>query len=711
MGDPAAITNQSFGKLYDARKPCKFQQGILRNFASIGCHGTKLPNKQDMSVSNQKPKKPKKTKGRQRAQTIGVETTGPKRPLARRILYGTAVAGVWATILGIITLGYLAHDLPDLDNLPAPGAGDQAIIIKAANGATLVRNGPIYGDWIHFSEVPDALVRAFTSVEDRHFFEHSGVDGRGLARAVVTNVQRGRIRAGGSTITQQLAKNLFLSSDRTMTRKARELLLAFWLEQKFTKEQILTLYLNRVYFGGGAYGVDAASRKFFGHTARNLSIAESAMLAGLVKAPSRLAPHINPKGAWDRAKVVLGAMVEAGALTKAAADKIKAQPPTIRGAAAGNDVRYFTDWVTTEATRVLPEVRGRSLVIYTTLDPGVQRAAAMALDRGLAGEGKNRGASQGAIVAIEHDGAVRAMVGGADYGESQYNRAVQALRQPGSAFKLFSYLAAFEAGIKPEDKFVDAPISIDGWTPKNYSGTFDGEMTVREAFARSINTVAVQVAEQVGRDRVAAMAKRLGISTNVTPLPSLPLGTEEVKLIDLTGAYASIANGGFSVEPYSILEMTTLEGQVIYRKLPDRPRPVLAYPVVEDMAGMLTSVVEWGSGKNAKIDRAAAGKSGTSQDSRDAVFAGFTSDMTATVWVGNDDGAPMKGVTGGGLPARIWSDFMLEAHAGSPVRPLLADAGLYANSATEPDPRLMDENQPEEPKKKKSFFKRLFGGS
>lgn len=632
----------------------------------------------------------------------------PKKPLVRRLAYGSAVFGVWGTIVGILTLGYLAHDLPDLDNLPAPGAGDQAIIVKAANGATLVRNGPIYGDWIRFRETPEVLIRAFTSVEDRHFFEHGGIDGRGLARAAVTNVKSGRVSAGGSTITQQLAKNLFLSSDRTVTRKARELLLAFWLEQKFTKEQIMTLYLNRVYFGGGAYGIDAASRKFFGHTARNLSIAEAAMLAGLVKAPSRLAPHINPEGAWQRARVVLGAMVDAGVLTQAAAEKVSAQPPLIRGAAAGADVRYFTDWVMSEAIRQLPEAHGRSLVIYTTLDPGIQRAAAMALERGLKGEGAQKAASQGAIVALEHDGAVRAMVGGARYGASQYNRAVQALRQPGSAFKLFSYLAALESGIKPEDRYVDAPISIDGWSPKNYSGTYAGEMTVREAFARSINTVAVQVAEEVGRDRVAAMAKRLGISTNVAPLPSLPLGTEEVTLLDLAGAYASVANGGFQARPYSILEMTTLEGEVIYRKAPDRPKPVLAYPVVEDMASMLTSVVQWGSGRNAGIDRDAAGKSGTSQDSRDAVFAGFTSDMTAAVWVGNDDGAPMKGVTGGGLPARIWGDFMLEAHAGAPVRPLLADAGMYAASAEEQE---FTEPGKQPPKKKKGFFERLFGGN
>ncbi|NVJ98768.1 MAG: PBP1A family penicillin-binding protein [Alphaproteobacteria bacterium] len=632
----------------------------------------------------------------------------PRRPLFKRLAYGAAVVGVWCAILGIIGLGYLAHDLPDLDNLPAPGARDQAVIIKAANGATLVRNGPIYGDWIRYNETPEVLIRAFTSVEDRHFFDHSGIDSRGLARAVVTNVKRGRVSAGGSTITQQLAKNLFLSSDRTITRKARELLLAFWLEQKFSKEQIMTLYLNRVYFGGGAYGIDAASRKFFGHSARTLSIAESAMLAGLVKAPSRLAPHINPDGAWGRAKIVLGTMAETGALSKAAAEKIQGQPPTIRGAAAGADVRYFTDWVLTEIPTLVPKARGRSLVIYTTLDPGIQRAAAMALDRGLSGEGQKRDASQGALVALEHDGAVRALVGGASYGKSQYNRAVQALRQPGSAFKLFSYLAALETGIKPEDTYNDTAISIEGWSPKNYSGTYSGTMTVREAFARSINTVAVQVAEKVGRDRVASMAKRLGISTKVEALPSLPLGTEEVKLIDLAGAYAAVANGGFEAKPYGVLEITTLEGEVIYRAIPSRPRPVLTYPVVEDMASMLSSVVEWGSGRNAKIDRSAAGKSGTSQDSRDAVFAGFTSDMTAAVWVGNDDGTPMKGVTGGGLPARIWSDFMLEAHAGAPIRPLLADAGMYAASAEEAED--LGQEAPKQPEKKKGFFKRLFGG-
>jgi penicillin-binding protein 1A len=694
----------------------------LPYFKAMVKHAAKVKEDQSRVSNKTPPRKPAKTpvkgkpkspsseragnrKQQPRKQLAANTDAAPRKSRIRRVFYGLSVMAVWGFMLGLITLGFLALDLPDLDNLPAPGAADQAVVIKAANGATLVTQGPIYGDWVPASEAPDALVRAFLAVEDRYFFEHGGIDFRGLARALVSNVQAGRVRAGGSTITQQLAKNLFLSNERTLKRKAQELLLAFWLEQKFTKEQILTLYLNRVYFGGGAYGIDAASRKFFGHSATTLSVAEAAMLAGLVKAPSSLAPHINPEGAWDRARVVLGAMADTGALTPDAAEKIRQQPPRIMGAISGRDVRYFTDWVLTQADTVAPASRGKSLVIYTTLDPGVQRAAAMALERGLEGEGAKRGASQGAVVALDHDGAVRALVGGANYGKSQYNRAVQALRQPGSAFKLFSYLAGLEAGIGPNERYVDREIDIDGWSPKNYTGLFSGEMPVHEAFARSINTIAVQVAEQSGRENVAAMAKRLGITTPVMPLASLPLGTEEVKLLDLAGAYAAVANGGFEAHPYGIVEITTLEGQVIYRRTPVNPRAVLTGRVVEDMSEMLGEVVRTGSGRNARIDRPVGGKTGTSQDSRDAVFAGFTSDMTAAVWVGNDDGTPMKDVTGGGLPARIWADFMIEAHAGTPVRPLLADAGLFRAAANDEDAHA----DLKERKKKKSFLSRLFG--
>ena len=630
----------------------------------------------------------------------------------RRIFYYGTAAGIWGLIFGIVGIGLLSLDMPDLDNPPQPGAADTAVIVKAANGATLVRRGPSYGDWIQYSETPTALVKAFLAVEDRHFFSHSGVDARGLARAFLANVKAGGVRAGGSTLTQQLAKNLFLTNERTIKRKVQELLLALWLEQKFTKEQILTLYLNRVYFGGGAYGIDAASRKYFGHSARTLSVAEAAVIAGLVKAPSRYAPHINPGGSWERARIVLSAMAETGAITPAAARKIKNQAPTLRQAAAGRDVRYFTDWVEMQARTLAPEAKGKSLIIHSTIDPGIQRAAAMSLERGLAGEGKRRGASQGAIVAIDHDGAVRAMVGGGDYGKSQYNRAVQAERQPGSAFKLFSYLAALEKGLRKTDRFTDEKITIDGWSPKNYNGKFNGEMSAQEAFARSINTVAVQISEEVGREKVAAMARRMGITTGVQPVASLPLGTEEVRLIDLASAYAAVANGGHLAPAYGIVEIATLEGEVIYRRTPTAPVPVLAYPTVKNITDMLKSVVLWGSGKNAAIDRPAAGKSGTSQDSRDAVFAGFTSDMTTAVWVGNDNGAPMNAVTGGGMPARIWADFMLEAHVGQPVRPLLADAGIYAAAAEFQHGEQREQAPPkEQPKKKKGFFKRLFGGS
>ena len=640
------------------------------------------------------------SKGRRRG---GKAEESEKRSWFRRIVYYGAVAGVWSIIAGVIALGYLAHDLPNLDELPHPGAGDPAIVVKAANGSTLVRQGPIYGDWVPYNEVPDALVWSFLAVEDRQFFSHNGFDGKGFLRAVYTNLTAGRVRAGGSTLTQQLAKNMFLSNVRSFKRKAQELLLAFWLEQKFTKNQIFSLYLNRVYFGGGAYGIDAASQKYFGHSARTLSIAESAMLAGLVQAPTRLAPHINPDGAWNRAQTVLSAMVDNEALSEAAAAKIKRQRPRIITSGAGRDARYFGDWVISKARNLTNTPAGQSLIIYTTLDPAIQRAGALAVERGLEKEGQNQNVSQAALVAIDNDGAVRAMIGGANYADSQYNRAAQAERQPGSAFKIFPYLAALEQGIEISDRYIDERVTIDDWSPKNYSGEFNGEMTLREAFARSINTVAVQVTEKVGRDRVVSMAKRLGIQTNLSEVASLPLGTEEVKLIELAGAYASVANGGFRSEPYSIIEITSLEGEVLYRRTAEPPVPVLTREVAENMTQMMTSVIAWGSGKNAKLDRPAAGKSGTSQDSRDALFAGFTSDITAAVWVGNDDGQPMKYVTGGGLPARIWADFMLDAHAGVQARPLLADASVYQDSV------VSTAKKNEDKREKRGFFSRLFG--
>lgn len=629
----------------------------------------------------------------------------PKRSLLGKLVYGSMVLGVWAIISGLILFTYLAHDLPDYNNPPKPGAGVRSIVVKAENGVTLVRTGPIYGDFLTYREIPDAMIHAIVAVEDRRFFQHIGIDGKGIARAAVTNAMSGRLRQGGSTLTQQLAKNMFLTQARTIKRKAQEMLLAFWLEVKFSKEQILTLYLNRVYFGGGAYGLDAAARKFYGHSARELSIAESAVLAGVVQAPSRLAPHINPDGAWNRGKVVLQALVATELLTKKAADSIAKNQPFFVSGGPGINVRYFTDWITQEADRILP-VRGQSLIVYTTLDPTMQVAATNALRRGLEGEGLKRNATQGALVAMDHDGAVKAMVGGSGYSKSQFNRATLAKRQPGSTFKLFAYLAAIEHGIKPNDIFNDTAIMIDGWSPKNYSGNHHGKMTATEAFARSVNTIAVQVAEKAGRDKVAAMAKRMGITTPVQALASLPLGTEEVRLIDLTSAYASVANGGLRAKAYGIVEISSLGSEVLYRHQATPPIPVLTQDTIEKITPMLKAVITQGSGRGATIDRPAAGKSGTTQNSRDAVFAGFTSDLTASVWVGNDDNSPMESVTGGGLPARVWAEFMLESHAGVPVRDLHADQELY-RSTHDTLPSFDDDG--EEKPKKKSLWERIFG--
>lgn len=645
---------------------------------------------------------PAQKKALKKAEKQKIEDARPKRGLIARLFYAVLVLGVWGVIAGIVLFVYLAHDLPDYENPPEPGAGLRSIVVKAENGATLVRTGPIYGDFLTFKEIPQAMIHAIVAVEDRRFFDHIGIDGKGIARAAVTNAMSGRLRQGGSTLTQQLAKNMFLTQARTIKRKAQETLLAFWLEVKFSKQQILTLYLNRVYFGGGAYGIDAAAHKFYGHSARELSIAESAVLAGVVQSPSRLAPHINPDGAWKRGKFVLKALVSTGLLTEKASESISKNMPFIVSGGPGINVRFYTDWITQEADKAL-QIRGQSLIVYTTLDPTMQVAATNALHRRLEGEGVAGDASEGALIAMDHDGAVKAMVGGSSYSNSQFNRAVLAKRQPGSTFKLFAYLAAIESGIKPSDLYSDKAITIDGWSPKNYSGKHYGEMTVTEAFARSVNTIAVQVAEETGRDKVAKMARRLGITTNVSPVASLPLGTEEVRLIDLTGAYAAVANGGLRVQPYGIVEISSFEGEVLYRHQTPPPVPVLTQDTIEKITPMLKAVITSGSGRNAAIDRPAAGKSGTTQDSRDAVFAGFTSDLTTAVWIGNDDNRPMKSVTGGGLPARVWSDFMLEAHAGVPVRELHADQDLY-RSTYDNLPEFIEDKP-----KKKSLWERIFG--
>ena len=591
------------------------------------------------------------------------------KKLVKRCGYWSAVAATWSIIFGIGLVFVLAADLPDLKAPPPPGINDPRLVIRTQEGIEIKRVGPRLGESLQFDEMPTVLINAFLAIEDRSFFSHLGVDVTGIARAALRNISSGRRQGGGSTITQQLAKNLFLSFEKTYSRKAQELLISIWLEQEYSKEEILALYLNRIYFGAGAYGVDAASWRYFGHTARTLSIKEAAMLAGIVKSPTRYAPHLRPEASWKRAQVVLAAMADTGIITEMAANALGDSPPRLVAPPADRHLGYFTDWITQRVAALTPGPGKYN--VYTTLDPTLQANAHQAVTEAFKADTK---ASEGALISLDTDGAIRAMVGGRNYGESQYNRATSARRQPGSAFKLFSYLAALENGASPSDRSVDEPIKVGNWQPKNYSGRNYGPMSLREAFARSINTVAVKVAEKTGREKVAAMAKRLGIKSRVEAIASLPLGTEEVSLLELANAYAMVANGGIETEPYAILEIRDDSGGLVYRRSPLPLRPVLRYDTVADMTDMLTAVMTTGTGRRAQIDRPAGGKSGTTQDNRDAVFVGFTADLITGVWTGNDDYSPMPGVTGGGLPATIWKSYNLAAHAGKPARPLLVES-------------------------------------
>ncbi len=506
------------------------------------------------------------------------------------------------------------------------------------------------------------------AVEDRRFYRHWGIDLRGLARAVWVNLRVGEVVQGGSTITQQLAKVLFLTPERTFKRKVQEALLALWLERKFTKDEILSLYLNRVYLGSGTYGVDAAARRYFDKAASEVSLYEAAQLAGLLKAPSRYNPVSDYQRAGERTRVVLNAMVEAGFITPEAARHAEATKPA-QPRLTSRRARYYADWVIAQIGDYVGRIDS-DLTVVTTLDPRLQNIAEDELAAILAEEGAQRGAGQAAFVALTPDGAVRAMVGGRDYAESQFNRSVQALRQPGSAFKVFVYLAAMEAGWRPDDRMTDAPVAVGDWRPQNYDERYYGEVTLREGFARSLNSVAVRLTEQVGRERVAEAARRLGITSDLEVAPSLALGASEVTLLELANAYATFANGGRGVWPFGILEIRDVTGRVLYRRRGEGPGPLVGAYNVDLMTNLMTASVEWGTGKAAQIGRPAAGKTGTSQEFRDAWFIGFTRELVAGAWFGNDDGRPMAAVTGGGLPAKLWARILrraLENHAPQPL--------------------------------------------
>ena len=566
-------------------------------------------------------------------------------------------------MLGAGFVGYYAHDLPDTGHLTGPET-PLSVTVLAADGSTVADVGEIWGELVPVAEMAPVLPRAVLAIEDRRFFEHGGIDAFGVIRAAWQNAVEGRVVAGGSTISQQVAKLVFLTPERSVRRKIQEAMLAFWLEREFSKEEILTIYLNRAYFGAGAYGVDAAARRYFGRTARDLETAQAAMIAGLLKAPSRYSPANDLALARRRAGVVVDAMVDADFLSEGEGARARSEVKTLtvarrRGRAAG----YFVDWVLEQVPGYVGRDHG-ALRVRTTLDPARQRAAQAALTQTLAEAGKSRRIGQGALVALDGSGAVRAMVGGRDHAKSVFNRATQARRQPGSAFKTVVYLAAMEAGLGPDDTIEDAPIAIAGWSPRNYDGEYRGPVTVREGFARSINTVAVRVGLHAGVKRVRAAARRLGIESTLPADASIALGTGEVTLLELTSAYVTLANGGTRALPHGIAEIRNRAGDVVYRRTGSGAGRAAEGPAVAAMHDLLAATVDWGTGRAAALPQGlgrAHGKTGTSQKFRDAWFVGWAGDLTAGVWLGNDDGAAMDEVTGGGYPAEIWRTFMIEA--------------------------------------------------
>ncbi|MCC7347016.1 MAG: PBP1A family penicillin-binding protein, partial [Variibacter sp.] len=598
----------------------------------------------DAAAPERSPRKAKPKKG-SGAGSGGKGGKG-RRSLIGRLFYWAAVLALWVGIGGAGVLLWVAAHLPPIQSLEVPKR-PPSVQIVSADGQVMATRGEMGGASVPLAELPKYLPQAFLAIEDRRFYDHFGVDLVGVARAVVANVLRRGVSQGGSTLTQQLAKNLFLTQERTMERKLQELLLAFWLERKFSKAQILELYVNRVYFGAGAYGVEAAAQRYFGKSARQLTLAEAAMLAGLVKSPSRLAPTRNPEGAAARARLVLAAMADAGFVTADMVKTASAHPATVARKAGSSSANYVADWV----MDVLDDLVGRfeqDLVVETTVDMRLQAAAEQALVEELAQKGAKFDVEQGALVAIAPDGAIRALVGGRNYAESQFNRAVAAKRQPGSAFKPFVYLAALERGLTPESVREDRPIKVKGWHPENYTREYFGPVTLTRALAMSLNTVAVRLALEVSPKAVVQTAHRLGIASKLDPNASIALGTSEVSVLEMAAAFTPFANGGIAITPYVVARVRGPNGKTIYQGRAESMGRIVDPRYVGMMNTMMQETLVSGTARKAELPGwQAAGKTGTSQDFRDAWFIGYTGHLVAAVWLGNDDSSPTKKTTGG----------------------------------------------------------------
>ncbi|WEX77566.1 penicillin-binding protein [Sinorhizobium numidicum] len=595
--------------------------------------------------------------------------------LVRRLAYWCVVLGIWGAIgVGGLVLYYGAR-MPSATSWSIPDRPPNVKILSVS-GDIIANRGATGGEALSLENMSPYIPQAVIAIEDRRFYSHFGVDPLGLARAMLTNLTAGRMVQGGSTLTQQLAKNLFLSPERTLERKVQEVLLALWLEQKYSKDQILAMYLNRVFFGSNAYGVEAASRRYFNKSARDVNLGEAALLAGLLKAPSRLSPARDPQAAEQRAQVVLGAMREEGFISDAEIKTAMSQAPTRAKSFWSGAEYYVADMVMDQLPGMIGEIT-QDLVIDTTIDLALEKEAEEVISATLEAEGGKLNASQAALVSIDGTGAIRALVGGRDYAESQFDRASKAKRQPGSAFKPFVYAAALEIGRTPMSVRNDAPVRIGNWTPENYDQKYRGDVTLADALANSLNTIAAQLVMEVGPQQVVKVAHRLGIDSEMQANASIALGTSEVTLVELTSSYAPFMNGGFKATPHVIRRISTADGTVLFENTYDNPPRVLDPAIVSEMNQMMMRVLTTGTGKKARLPGwEAAGKTGTTQSFRDALFVGYTSNLTTGIWFGNDDGKSMKKVTGGGLPAKAWHDFMVAAHEGLSPSPLFGTTGV-----------------------------------
>jgi penicillin-binding protein 1A len=619
---------------------------------------------------------------------------GKQRSGIGQVIYWGAVLALWAVIAAIGVLVWIGAHLPPIQSLEIPKR-PPSVLILGVNGATLATRGDMGGAEVPLRELPDYVPKAFVAIEDRRFYSHHGVDPWGIARAVVHDVLRRGSAQGGSTITQQLAKNLFLTQERTITRKLQEVVLALWLEHKFAKAQILELYLNRVYFGSGAYGIEGAAQRYFGKSARQLALPEAAMLAGLVQSPSRLAPSRNPDGAERRAGMVIAAMADLKMIGDEAAKRALVSPARAVKPSGGGSVNYVADWVMDAVDDLIGRV-DQDIVVETSIDPLLQTAAERSLDDVLAQKGDKLDVGQGALVAMTPDGVVRALVGGRNYAESQFNRAIAARRQPGSAFKPFVYLTALEHGLTPDTVREDKPISVQGWRPENYEREYLGPVTLTQALANSLNTVSVRLTMEVGPSAVVRTAYRLGVESKLEPNASIALGTSEVSVIELVSAYATFANGGLAVAPHVVERIRSADGKALYTRSTLTLGRIVDARYVAMMNAMMRETLVSGTARRADLPGwPAAGKTGTSQDFRDAWFIGYTARLVTGVWLGNDDNSPTKRAVGGGLPVEIWSRFMKTAHQGvapSALPGLAAQSWFGPPAALQaPAPRSSDE--------------------